>query len=204
MRLLFGIFVSISLALGLVIGGAAQEKLRTVDESDPRYTYKNPPVEIVSREFAGKTVAKGEQFRGDKDWLPKVVLRIRNNSRKTVVHLAVRFVIDEQGRMPAGIDISLHGGLGHPHGVLGPRQWPDGTPIPFLKPGETARISVQAADMKEKKPYLELYDAADFDRVAIEVVHVRFDDGTGWTRGEATRQDAQYPGRWSVEKPNPR
>ena len=65
-RISFGIA---SLILLSATFSLAQQKIRILDESDPRNAYRNPPVVIVSREFSGDIFTRGSKIMGGRDWI---------------------------------------------------------------------------------------------------------------------------------------
>jgi len=203
MRFLSKFGFSTFLLMGCVFIGNAQEKFRTVDESDPALTYKNTPVAIVRREFRGKPFSKGERLQGSKHWLPEVTLVMKNKSAKTIVYLYVDLVIEKQGKMSATTKLSIPLSFGNPRVPL-EKISPDGKRTNSIRTGDIVRLSVSEASMAYWKEYLAENDAEDFDRVAVDIRYVHYDDGTGWTMGFETRQDPDDPSKWKIVNPNKR
>jgi hypothetical protein len=56
--------------------------------------------------------------------------------------------------------------------------------------------------MEYWKKYLVQYEAEDFDRVALNIRDVHFEDGTGWAMGFETRQNQDNPNQWRVVNPD--
>lgn len=65
----------------------AQNKLRTIDELNPDYTYRNKPVEIVGRKFRGIPLSGSSLVTGDKDWLKDLSFQVKNIADKSVTFL---------------------------------------------------------------------------------------------------------------------
>lgn len=197
----------LALLIGIVLGIAvltavAQEKLRTFDEEDPRFSYKDQPVSIVKREFKGRVLAKGEKFAGDKDWLSNVSFEIKNTSNKPIVYLYVDLVIDGRGKIPSTNEVSIPIAFGNSWAPLGTNSSKE--PTASIKPGEVTRLSVSAYINGVLKKMLAQYDIEDFERISVDIRHIHFNDGTGWSVGFETRQDPNDPIRWKVFNPNQR
>ncbi|MFT3744258.1 MAG: hypothetical protein QM785_08180 [Pyrinomonadaceae bacterium] len=192
-------FVALVTLQGPILG---QSKLRMIEENDPRFTYKNPPANIVSREFKGRILAKGDQFTGDKDWLSNVSFEIKNNFTKPIVYLYMDLVIDGQGKIPSSSEVSFPIMFGNSWAPLGTDS-SKGAPA-MIKPGEVIRLSVTEYVTGALKKMASQYNIEEYERISIDLRHIHFSDGTGWSVGLETRQDPNDPSRWKVFNPNKR
>jgi len=180
----------------------SQEKLRTLDESDPTHNHPNAPIAIVRREFHEKEFSKGSQLRGDKDWLKHLRLGVKNSSGKAITYFYLELIIERQGKLPSRTRLGIPLFFGNPLAPGDMTAKATGAISPLMKPGEIIELSVSESSMNYWRKYLVQYEVEDFDRVAIKIQSVHFEDGNGWKVGLKTRQDLDDPSRWAVVNPN--
>ena len=190
----------IGVVLLLTSVGNSQDKLRTVEKG--KYTYHNEPLVIVSRELGNRPFLNDTQVKGDQNWLKDLRLGIKNISKKTITYFDIELVIEKQGRLTSKVSISLEFGRSEP--ILDATGKSTGEyRRKVLNPGEIVKVSVSDNKVLFWGKYLKENEAADFDSVSVDIREVDYDDGTGWTLGDETREDPNYPGsRVRISRPS--
>ena len=193
----------IGVVLLLTATGNSQEKMRSLNETNPSFDYPNKPVAIVSRELGNKPFLKDTQVKADQDWLKNLSLGVKNVSRKTIIFLHIDMVVEKQGKLQTGVDIPIE--FGRPtEPILDEAGNPTGKYRgSVLKPGEIVSISVNAAILEHWRKYLKQFEVEDFESVFIDIRYVHYDDHTGWAVGHDTREDPNDPDSWVVVGSDP-
>ncbi|MEO8650083.1 MAG: hypothetical protein ABI539_13040 [Acidobacteriota bacterium] len=128
----------IGIVLFLTFPSISQDKLRGVDESNPRYNYPSQPVTIIGRELGRKSFSKETKIWGGISWLKELRLTVKNTSGKTLIWLYLELMVDKHGNLPTQVGIPLEfGSISVPLDANGKPQ----TDV-VLKPSETVRVSV--------------------------------------------------------------
>lgn len=182
----------------------AQNKPRTVDESNPLYSYPKQPVTIVARKLGERPFERNSAVRTDKSWLRDLRLTFKNTSGKPLIWVYIQLRIEEKGklRLPVGIPLEF--------GSANAPITADGNLLPtrvVLQPSETTQLSLSNESYEYWMKYLKGFDADDVDHVSVEVRYAHFDDGTGWAVGLETRRNPNDLKEWLVvtpaDKPDP-
>ena len=181
--------------------GNSQEKIRTLDETNPSFNHPNKPIVIISRELGDKPFLNETQVRGDKDWLKNLRLGIKNVSRKTIIDFHINLVVEKQGKLLTRVDIPID--FGRPEPILDDAGKPTGRyQSSVLKPGEIVNVSVSEGEINHWGKYLKQFEVEDFDSVMVEIRSVHYDDHTGWGAGVETREDPTEPDVWRAVGPD--
>ena len=180
---IFLITFSFALLFSLAAGAQAQTKLIKRNG-----WYQNAPIEVFELKVKDKSVSFNEAFEADGEWLKDVSLKIRNNSKKTVVCVYMGVVFPDTQPAPM-----MHSRFfGYPTNT---KIKPKGEPLE-LKPGEVLSISL-ADEFEELKSLVEhKLPVGLVNTLDLEINRAYFDDGMMWDLGELYRPDADNPGKW--------
>ena len=150
--------------------------------------YRNAPIEVFDLKVKDKSVSFYEQFEADAEWLKNVSLKVKNNSKKTIVCIYMGVVFPETAHAP----------MAHPKFFGYPTNTkvrPKGQPLE-LRSGEVLAVSL-ANEYEELKRLVEHRRAVDsISTLALEINRVYFDDGTMWDMGNIYRPDPDNFGKW--------
>jgi hypothetical protein len=190
----------VGILLTVAFPSISQVKPRTVDESNPTYNYKNTPVTIVNRELGEKSFARGSQVKGDRNWLKNLRLGVKNTSGKPIVYFYLEMVIENQGKLPPSMRLGIPLAFGNPRAPMEGGTNSSGRIPSILRPDEIIQLSVSDDSMNYWSKYLREHDVEDFDRVAVDIRYIHYDDGTGWALGFGIHQNPKDPGEWDVDR----
>lgn len=150
--------------------------------------YRNAPIEVFDLRVKDRSISFNEAFEADADWLKNVSLKIRNNSKKTIVCIYMGAVFRETAPAPM-----MHSKFfGHPTNANVRRAGP---PLE-LKPGEVLSVSL-ADEYEQLKAVVEHKKPIDSVTVLeLEITRAYFEDGMMWDLGELYRPDPDNFGKW--------
>lgn len=187
-------FLLIGVALFMPFIAVSQDRVRLIEESDPKLNFPNAPVAIVSRSVGNKTFLSDGKFVAGPDWLKNLTLDVQNVSTKRIIRFEINLKIEKQGSMTydAGMEYYFRlrnepvlDKMGRPTGEYKIRK--------PLEPGEI--VTVKLAE--HQLPVLDdikRFGITDIERVFMSIRRVVFDNGTGWFVGIETREDPNFPG----------
>ncbi|MEJ7862543.1 MAG: hypothetical protein WKF90_13015 [Pyrinomonadaceae bacterium] len=195
--------LSISVVLLLASFGYSQDRLRTIDETNPLYNHPNVPIEIVSYNLKGKNFSRGEKVLAGQDWLKDLTFTIKNISSKTIVYFSIELVVPKSKNLTNGVFIPLRFGsplfLFNDDGVA---TYTEKKNRALLRPGETVTVSVESYVLKAFTRSLQKKGAENFDSVNIHIYDVNFDDFSGWSVGNEWQRDSNGKRRSSISTEN--
>jgi len=154
------------------LDSAAQEKLRSV-EQPARYTYANPPVDVVVKlddhEMVGREATTGP------DWLNRLSFEVTNKSGKDIRFLRIDLILWENARQLPGIVITLDMANTEPK-------------IKILAAGERATLKMDPSVVEIWLKSLKDKGVDELVRVMLRMYQFGFTDGTGWFVGLPTQR----------------
>jgi hypothetical protein len=133
-------------------------------------------IELMDMAVAGRTVRLGEPFKADRDWLKKMILRVKNTGSKPVLVLGIG------GGLLGGIDEKLPAGASYQYGI----NWTWGKATkprrrrpkePVVRPGEIVELSYAHVDPLTRK-VLAGPGEGSFRRFKFMAPYVLYSDGT--------------------------
>ena len=151
----------------------------------------NLPIRITGFAIGGRSIKVDERFSAQGDWLADMVLKIQNNSGKTIK--AVNGTMDYPETHKTGGMMSSN----VRYGRNPDRNIPTATDNdPHVEPGKTFEFKIfrerpATSGLLKKYPGLE-----GISRAVIEIYSIDFDDGTRWSGGQWRKQDPENPKRW--------
>lgn len=173
------IFVFVSFFLLTASLSNAQEKIRTVEKGQQ---YTNPPIEIVDRELGDKPFIDDTRVLGDKDWLKRLTLVVKNVSSKNIISFDIDLLVKKQGKILMGIPVDFRTytapSVDNALTLDGEKK------IGVLGPGEIVKVKVTDRAMSVFGNELSKREIEDLDRVTIDFRFVYFDDNTRWVMGQ--------------------
>lgn len=202
----------------LVVLSAALVSLLVIGFSTGAYT--DPPANMISQ-GGGKVLEKGDEFDppvkvtlvkskiGDiepgetidapDDWLKGLTIRVRNDSGKSITHVAVELRFRRPPAQAKNYDFVSTLEYG-PNPFDQPRPDSAKSPAPIL-PGQTTEMTLSDAEYESIRSSLdELRYPKSVKKVRVKVRAVGFSDGTAWVEGVIFSPDPDNPGRWIPAK----
>jgi hypothetical protein len=162
----------LSIALLLSLTAVAQAQTKSIKRNG---WYLNAPIEVFDLKVKENAVSFNEAFEAEGEWLKEVSLKIRNNSKKTIVCIYVGVVFPETGPAP----MTQAKFFGHPTNTA---IKPKGQPLE-LRPGEVLSISL-ADEYEELKRLVEhRMSIWDINTLTLEINRAYFDDRMMWDLG---------------------
>jgi hypothetical protein len=151
---------------------------------------RNSVVEFEQIKVSGKPVKFDEAFDGSDEWLPTVLLSVKNISNKSIVYLSVDVNFPETRSLRAMMSYPIELGQ-KPESKFPTRNAPM-----VLLPGDTLEIQLQDHYPKIKTFVEKQWTIKDIRKAELEIGFVIFDDRTAWAAGNFYRQDPTNPGHY--------
>lgn len=162
-------------------------------------TEQNEPIVITAVRVHDQSIAFGEKFDADDDWLKKFSLSVKNKSDKLILFASIQLQFprsaDSQGEM--AVEDVFYGNW-----ALKRRPPAQDERIVGIAPGETVVIAMTEQESFDLQRFLSATGfSQSIERVDIRLDSVIFADDSMWTRGATARRDPQNPSTWKKVNP---
>lgn len=155
----------------------------------------DPPVEITAIKSRAGIISPGKKFSADEDWFKGLTIRVRNDSKKPITHIALRIIFPP----PEGQEDKLKFVEPLTYGAS-PIPSADGH-VPFntakpVLPGESVELQLSDEDFYNIMTLLnDSGQPLSIKKIKVNVMMLGFSDGTLWLGGKSYELDKSRPGK---------
>lgn len=153
------------------------------------------PVEIVSLEVEGRPGHINNIVVAGKDWLKSLKLDFKNTHDKSIVYMEVELEIAPTGKM----DIPLRLPIMFGKRPSAHKDKQESKTLSKLAPNKMKKLALSEEMSNFLINYMREKEIEDIDKVKVYIEFIVFEDGVGWSKGHAMRQDSKNPDKWVVD-----
>ena len=164
---------------------SAQEKSRTVEKG---HQYRDPPIEVISKELGNKHFLDDTRVLGTKDWLRDLVLVVKNISDNNIVSFQIDLLVRQNGKIQMGIPVHFRAN-NTVASEINARTLDGELKTGVIAPGEAVKIKVSDRVMNVFGEELLKRGIEDLEQVTLDFRLVYFDDHTRWVLGKVVPWD---------------
>lgn len=156
-----------------------------------RVKFHNEPLEIVGLGNSRNNFKLNEKFEQKDEWLRSFFIQFKNDSGKNITFLLWQLDFPETESTGPLMVYPFYYGV---HPIRKPKEYEN---EPVIKIGETFEQRFDQKKFENMKAFIGKRYSLDFlTQANIRIIEIRYDDGTGWNSGSATKEDPANPGRF--------